>query len=198
MKVAVIRYNAGNIGSVTNSLRRMSVEPVVTADPEVLSTADRVIFPGVGEASSAMASLQESGLDKLIPDLAQPVLGICLGMQLLCDFSEEQQTKCLGIIPAMVRRFESTELKIPHIGWNTISGFEDGLFEGIQDFSYVYFVHGYYVERCDSTSAVCEYGVEFSAALMNGNFFATQFHPEKSGEVGARILGNFLRNGGAV
>ncbi|QQS40667.1 MAG: imidazole glycerol phosphate synthase subunit HisH [Acidobacteriota bacterium] len=192
MKVAIVRYNAGNTGSVTNALRRLGIEPLVTGDAEQLRSADRVIFPGVGEASSAMRSLRGNGLDKVLPSLMQPVLGICLGMQLLCESSEENSTECLGIVPAKVRRFEVPGLKVPHIGWNTIEGLSGPLFSGVAEDSYAYFVHGYFVEDCAAASAWCEYGVTFTAALQMNNFHATQFHCEKSGPVGERILANFL------
>lgn len=192
MKVAVVRYNAGNTGSVTNALRRLGIEPLVTSDAGELRSADRVIFPGVGEASSAMRSLRANGLDRVLPALKQPVLGICLGMQLLCESSEENSTRCLGIVPAKVRRFEPAGLKVPHMGWNTIEGLSGPLFNGVAEGSYVYFVHGYFVEDCAAASARCEYGVTFTAALRMKNFYATQFHSEKSGPVGERILANFL------
>lgn len=196
MKVAIVKYNAGNIGSVTNALIRLGVEPLVTADPEVLRSADRVIFPGVGEASSAMASLSASGLDRAIPDLENPVLGICLGMQLLCARSEENSTECLGVLPAVVREFLPEGIKVPHMGWNTITDLKGGLFAGIAEGTHMYFVHGYYVEQCEYSAAVCDYGVAFSAALRDRNFAATQFHPEKSGSDGEKVLENFLRYGG--
>lgn len=196
MKVAIVRYNAGNIGSVTNALKRIGVEPEVSADPEVLRSADRVIFPGVGEASSAMASLRASGLDRAIPDLENPVLGICLGMQLLCARSEENSTECLKVLPAIVRQFPTEGIKVPHMGWNTISELDGGLFEGIEEGTHMYFVHSYFVEQCEYSTALCDYGVRFSAALMRRNFAATQFHPEKSGSDGEKVLENFLKNGG--
>lgn len=192
MKVAVVKYNAGNTGSVANALRRAGITPVLTDDAETLCGADKVIFPGVGEASAAMAHLREKGLDRIISRLRQPVLGICLGMQLLCEETEENSTRCLGIIPAKVRRFDRGGLKVPHIGWNGISQLSGELFKGICEGSYVYFVHGYYVDPCPFASAVCEYGHEFSAAVGKDNFRATQFHPEKSGDIGERILHNFL------
>jgi imidazole glycerol-phosphate synthase subunit HisH len=193
MKTAIVRYNAGNVASVTNALRRLGVEPVLTDDPEELRAADRVIFPGVGEASSAMAHLRERGLDEVIRNLSQPVLGICLGMQLLCGFSEENSTPCLGILPYTVRRFESETLKVPQMGWNSISNLKTDLFEGVAENSHVYFVHGYYVESGPQTIATCDYTLPFSAAVRAGNFQAVQFHAEKSGEVGERILANFLK-----
>ncbi|HUF03195.1 MAG TPA: imidazole glycerol phosphate synthase subunit HisH [Aridibacter sp.] len=192
MKVAVVRYNAGNTGSVTNALRRLGIEPEVTSEAEKLWSADRVIFPGVGEASTAMRSLRDTGLDRVIPSLRQPVLGICLGMHLLCESSEENSTECLGIISAKVREFHLTGLKVPHIGWNTIDRLSGPLFEGVAEGEHVYFVHGFYVEDRAEASARSEYGVTFTAALEKDNFHAAQFHPEKSGSVGERILGNFI------
>ena len=193
MRVAIVKYNAGNTVSVANALHRLGVEPVVTDSADELRSAERVIFPGVGEASTAMAYLRERGLDEVIPSLTQPVLGICLGMQLMCSFSEENETDCLGILPYRVRRFESETLKIPHTGWNRITDLRSPLFEGIDEGSHLYFVHGYYVETGAETTAVSEYGIEFSAGVNRDNFHAIQFHPEKSGEVGAQILENFLK-----
>ena len=193
MKLAIVKYNAGNTASVANALIRLGVEPVVTDDAEELRVADKVIFPGVGEASTAMKYLRERGLDSVIRSLTQPVLGICLGMQLMCETSEENDTECLGILPYRVRRFESDSLKIPHTGWNRIADLNSPLFVGITDGERVYFVHGYYVETGDSTTATCEYGQKFSAAIGRDNFHAIQFHPEKSGAVGERILANFLK-----
>ena len=193
MSVAIVKYNAGNTGSVANALRRLGVEPIITDRPDELSGADKVIFPGVGEASSAMQHLRETGLDTFIPSLTQPVLAVCLGMQLLCARSEENDTRCLGILPYSVQPFPDTELKVPQIGWNNISILRSPLFSGIDDNSWVYFVHGYYVENCDETIAVSDYVNEFSAALSVRNFYGVQFHPEKSGDVGERILKNFLK-----
>ena len=193
MRVAIVKYNAGNRVSVANALKRLGVEPVVTDSPDELRTADRVIFPGVGEASTAMAYLRERGLDEVIRSLTRPVLGICLGMQLMGAFSDENETNCLGILPYRVRRFESDILKVPHTGWNRIANLQSPLFEGVADGEYVYFVHGYYVETGTDSTAVTEYGHEFSSGVTHGNFHAIQFHPEKSGETGARILANFLK-----
>ena len=193
MNVAIVKYNAGNTASVANALRRLGVQPVITDDPETLRQADKVIFPGVGEASTAMAHLRERQLDSVIRSLTRPVLGICLGMQLLCTHSEENDANCLGMIPNRVRRFAGTGLKVPHIGWNSVESFSGPLFEGVAEGSYVYFVHGYYVNDGGSTTAKCSYGVRFSAAVSFANFHAVQFHPEKSGAVGEKILGNFVK-----
>lgn len=193
MKVAIVKYNAGNVESVKNAVRRLGIEPVLTDDADVLKSADKIIFPGVGEASSAMRFLREKHLDAAIKNLTQPVLGICLGMQLLCEFSEENETNCLGILPYKVRKFESENLKIPQMGWNTISNLKTDLFESVEENSYVYFVHSFYVEAGNETIAACDYGIKFSAAVNYKNFYAVQFHAEKSGTVGERILKNFLR-----
>lgn len=192
MKIAIVKYNAGNTASVANALRRLGVEPVISDESDVLANADKVIFPGVGEASTAMAYLRDRGLDKIIKNLRQPVLGICLGMHLLCASSEENETECLGILPYRVRRFEGERLKVPHIGWNEITELRSSLFNGVDAGSHQYFVHGYFVENGEATTAVCDYGTRFSAAVEHENFYAVQFHPEKSGETGSRILENFL------
>ena len=193
MKIAIVNYNAGNVESVKNALNRLNIEPILTDDAEILSSADKVIFPGVGEASSAMRFLREKQLDETIKNLTQPVLGICLGMQLLCEFSEENDTKCLGILPYKVRKFESENLKIPQMGWNNVFDLRSTLFEDVAENSYVYFVHSFYVENGAETIAVCDYGVNFSAAINYKNFYAVQFHTEKSGEIGEKILENFLK-----
>jgi imidazole glycerol-phosphate synthase subunit HisH len=193
MRVAIVKYNAGNVESVKNALNRLGIEPVLTDDAEVLNSADKVIFPGVGEASSAMNYLRERNLDAAIKNLAQPVLGVCLGMQLLCEFSEENATECLGLLPYRVRRFEAENLKIPQMGWNNISDLKTDLFAGVAENAYVYFVHSFYVEQGAETIAACDYGVKFSAAVRHENFYAVQFHTEKSGAVGERILENFLK-----
>lgn len=193
MRVAIVKYNAGNTVSVANALHRLGVEPLITDSPDELRQADKVIFPGVGEASTAMRYLRERGLDAVIPALTQPVLGICLGMQLMCAFSEENATVCLGIVPYGVRRFVSNTLKVPHTGWNRIERLSSPLFGGVDEGSRAYFVHGYYVETGPETTAVTNYGEDFSASLTEGNFHAVQFHPEKSGAVGTRILENFLK-----
>ena len=192
MRVAIVKYNAGNTASVANALGRLGVEPIITDDSETLASADKVIFPGVGEASSAMAYLRERKLDDVIRSLRQPVLGVCLGMQLLCTSSEENKTECMGLLPYKVRRFSAVELKVPHMGWNQIKDFNGRIFTGVASGSYVYFVHGFYVESGELTTASCEYGSTFSAALSVRNFHAVQFHTEKSGAVGERILKNFL------
>lgn len=192
MKVAIVKYNAGNTASVANAVRRLGLEPVISDESGVLSNADKVIFPGVGEASTAMAYLRDRGLDRTIKNLRQPVLGVCLGMHLLCESSEENETECLGILPYRVRRFSSDNLKIPHMGWNRITRLRSKLFAGLADGSHQYFVHGYYVAHGAATTAACDYGAQFSAAVEHENFFAVQFHPEKSGETGSRILQNFL------
>ncbi|MFM9905742.1 MAG: imidazole glycerol phosphate synthase subunit HisH [Pyrinomonadaceae bacterium] len=192
MNVAIIKYNAGNTASVANALRRLGVEATVTDDADELRSAEKVIFPGVGEASSAMAYLRERSLDKVINGLTQPVLGICLGMQLMCSFSEENDTRGLGILPNRVLRFAPGSLKVPHTGWNRISKLNSPLFEGVAEHSYFYFVHGFYVEASADTTAAAEYGLEFSAAISRDNFQAVQFHPEKSGDAGEKILKNFL------
>ena len=193
MRVAIVKYNAGNTVSVANALHRLGVEPVVTDSADRLRSADRVIFPGVGEASTAMTYLRERRLDEVIKSLTQPVLGVCLGMQLMCSYSEENETDCLRILPYRVRRFESDTLKVPHTGWNRIRDLRSPLFEGVAEGAHVYFVHGYYVENGADTTAVTEYGHEFSSGVDRDNFHAIQFHTEKSGKVGARILENFLK-----
>lgn len=193
--IAIIKYNAGNIYSVKHALRRLGVEPVITADPELLRKADKVIFPGVGEARTTMEHLRNSNLDVLIKDLKQPLLGICLGMQLLCSHSEEGDVECLGIFDAEVKRFvpKRHEDKVPHMGWNTITNLKKGVLSPELENEFVYFVHSFYVPLNSFTSATTEYIVPFSAALQKDNFHATQFHPEKSGSVGEKILENFLK-----
>ncbi|MDR1003928.1 MAG: imidazole glycerol phosphate synthase subunit HisH [Prevotellaceae bacterium] len=194
MNVAIIKYNAGNIRSVDYALRRLGVEAVITDDKAVLLAADKVIFPGVGEAATTMDYLRAGGLDTLIRSLRQPVLGICLGMQLMCRHSEEGDADCLDIFDVDVKRFvpRRHEDKVPHIGWNTLTDTRSALFDGFTREEYVYFVHSFYVPMHESTIAVTDYIHPFSAALHKDNFYATQFHPEKSGRVGERILQNFL------
>lgn len=194
MKVAVVKYNAGNIQSVMNALRRVGVDPVLTDNPVELRKADRVIFPGQGEASHAMEYLQTHGLDLVIKSLTQPVLGICIGQQLMCEHSEEGNVDCLGIFPAQVLRFhpQKHEQKVPHMGWNQLENVQDPLLEGINEGAFVYFVHSFYIPTTDYTIATTNHILSFSSAMRKGNFMATQFHPEKSGSVGERILTNFL------
>ena len=197
MKIAIIKYNAGNIRSVDFALQRLGISAMITADPDEIRSADRVIFPGVGEASTTMSYLRLHKLDTLICDLRQPVLGVCLGLQLMCAHSEEGDTECLGIFPEMVRKFvpqpdDSTSFKVPHMGWNSVSGLKTSLFNHISEEEYFYFVHSYYATTGADTVATCDYLVPFSAALQRDNFYATQFHPEKSGKTGAKILENFI------
>lgn len=194
MNVAIIKYNAGNIHSVVNSLRRLGVEPLLTDNAEELARADRVLLPGQGEAGCAMGCLREHGLDMVICDLKQPVLGICIGQQLLCRHSEEGDVDCLGIFDAEVKRFSPSrhEDKVPAMGWNSLYDVRTPLFKGIDENEYVYFVHSYYVPLCSETIAVTDYIQPYSAAMNVRNFYATQFHPEKSGDTGSRILQNFL------
>ena len=194
MKVAVIDYNAGNTRSVYYALQRLDVDALFTRDPEAIMSADKVIFPGVGEASTTMEFVREFGLDTLIPSLKQPVLGVCLGMQLMCRWSEENNTDCLGIFDIDVKRFVPMNAeKVPHMGWNKIYEVAPPLFSINEKDQYVYFVHSYYVPLNEHTIATCNYTRPFSAAIQKDNFYATQFHPEKSGPVGARILENFLK-----
>lgn len=190
--IAIVNYNAGNISSVKNAVERLGYSCLVTDDATILKQAEKVIFPGVGEASSAMKYLKEKKLDELIKNLSQPVLGICLGQQLLCKFSEEGNTQCLGIFEATVKKFEP-KLKVPHMGWNTISNINSKLYQGISVLENFYFVHGYYSEICNETTAICDYIVPFSASMQKDNFYATQFHPEKSSKVGEQFLLNFLQ-----
>ncbi|GAB2768656.1 imidazole glycerol phosphate synthase subunit HisH [Salinimicrobium soli] len=192
MKIVIIDYGAGNIQSIKFALERLGYTGVLSSDAEEIRKADKVIFPGVGEASSAMTKLRSTGLDALIPQLEQPVLGICLGMQLMCASSEEGNTTGLGIFDTAVVHFEK-DLKVPHIGWNRITDLKTELFEGISEGEYVYLVHSYYAPVCSETIAKCDYGVEYSSALKKGNFYGVQFHPEKSSEAGERILENFLK-----
>lgn len=194
MDLAIVKYNAGNIQSVLYALERIGATATVTDDHRLLKMADKVIFPGVGEASSAMRFLREKNLDIVLKQLEQPVLGICLGMQLMCDWSEENNTPCLGIFAESVKQFRPVEhtLKVPQIGWNTISSLQTPLFAGIPENSYCYFVHGYYAALGNETIAVTDYVQPYSSALQHGNFYGVQFHPEKSAKVGEHILKNFL------
>jgi imidazole glycerol-phosphate synthase subunit HisH len=196
MNLAIIKYNAGNIQSVITALERLGVQGEVTDDAEKIRSADKVIFPGVGEASSAMKSLVQNNLDQLIKTLKQPVLGICVGMQLLCEHSEENDTDCLGIVPVKVRKFKSGEenIKVPQVGWNTIYNLKSGLFENVNDNSYIYNVHSYFADDSDYTIANCKYGIEYAAAVQKDNFYGVQFHTEKSAETGDQILKNFILN----
>jgi len=191
MKTVIIKYNAGNIRSVDFALRRLGEEPEITDDQEKIRRADKVIFPGVGEARSTMDHLTASGLDRLILQLRQPLLGICLGMQLMCQDSEERNASCLGIIPVRVERFTG-DMKVPHMGWSRINGLKSPLFEGVAEGSFVYFVHSYFVPNNAYSIAESTHGTSFSAAFKRENFYAVQFHPEKSGPTGERILKNFL------
>ncbi len=194
MNISIIKYNAGNIRSVLYALERIGVEAVVTDDPDQIKQADRVIFPGVGEASTAMQYLRERSLDTLITQLKQPVLGICLGMQLMCSSSEENDTECMGIFDVAVKKFSTTDpaIKIPQIGWNSIYGLKTPLFEGVAEGSFIYLVHSYYAGLCEATIATCDYIQPYSAGLHKDNFYGVQFHPEKSAAIGERILKNFI------
>lgn len=189
--IAIIKYNAGNVKSVYNAVTRLGFEAVITDDFETLQNADKVIFPGVGEASSAMAYLKEKGLDKIIRNLKQPTLGICLGQQLMCEHSEEGNIDCLDIFPIQVKLFPSTEI-VPHMGWNTIFDLKTDLFNDVKENSDIYYVHSFYCELSQYTIAKTDYILEYSAALNKNNFYATQFHPEKSAGIGEQILKNFL------
>ncbi len=194
MNIAIVKYNAGNTRSVLCALHRLGYEAEVTDDPVELGKADKVIFPGVGEASTAMAYLREKGLDTVLTSLRQPFLGICLGMQLMCASSEEHDTQTLGIFPIPTRKFSlSPEFKIPHMGWNTLQYQDDRLFSGLEGEAWCYFVHSYYVPLCEETIASTEYGGQvFSSVLHKDNYYGCQFHPEKSGDVGEQLLKTFL------
>lgn len=197
MKVAIIKYNAGNIMSVDYALQRLGLSATVTDDHDFIRSADKVIFPGVGEASTTMQFLKERKLDLLIAELKQPVLGICLGLQLMCQHSEENNTDCIGIFNEDVRKFQPSDsienkIKVPHMGWNNIHELKTRLFEGELENQFTYFVHSFYATAGSETIALCDYGIQFSAALHRNNFYATQFHPEKSGKPGSQILKNFL------
>jgi glutamine amidotransferase len=189
--IAIVKYNAGNIKSVQNSLIRLGYKSIITDKPDELQSADKVIFPGVGEASSAIQYIRERGLDQTIISLTQPVLGICLGLQLMCRHSEEGDTKCLGIFDADVKLFPPVD-KVPHMGWNNCLTMKGDLFKGLSIKDDLYYVHSYYAEISSSTMATCDYILPFSAAMKNKNFYATQFHPEKSSDKGEKILKNFL------
>jgi glutamine amidotransferase len=189
--IAIVKYSAGNIKSVQNALIRLGYKSIITDDPSELISSEKVIFPGVGEASSAMLYLRERGLDRIIISLKQPVLGICLGLQLMCRFSEEGETKCLGVFDTDVRLFPPVD-KIPHMGWNNCLTMKGDLFKGLTINNDLYYVHSYYAEISTCTIATCDYILPFSAAMQQGNFYATQFHPEKSAETGEKILKNFL------
>ncbi|MDG1213593.1 MAG: imidazole glycerol phosphate synthase subunit HisH [Flavobacteriaceae bacterium] len=191
MNIVIVDYGAGNIQSVLFALERQGVKALLSHDLTVIEKADKVIFPGVGHAAAAMEKLQASGVDQLLPQLTQPVLGICLGMQLMCNRSEEGNTKGLGIFDVEVSAFEK-KLKVPHIGWNSIAQLKGPLFNGIEEDAYIYMVHSYYAGLSSETIAVCQYDIPYSAALAKDNFFGTQFHPEKSSTVGNKILENFL------
>jgi imidazole glycerol-phosphate synthase subunit HisH len=191
MKTVIVKYNAGNIRSVDFALQRMGVHAEITDDHKRIRSADKVIFPGVGEAANTMKHLSENGLDILLKELQQPVLGICLGQQLMCRFSEEGDTQCIGIFDQPVLKFPPEE-KVPHMGWNRLIRPSGDLFRGVSEGEYVYFVHSYYVPVCDDTAAACSYIRDFSAAMQRDNFYATQFHPEKSGVTGQKILENFI------
>ncbi len=195
MKVAILKYNAGNVQSVKFALERLDLFPIVTDKVDELLSSEKIILPGVGEASSAMNYLRERNLDKLILSLKQPILGICLGMQLMCEYSEEGNTECLGVFNSKVKKFETLnneKLKVPQIGWNTINNLKSDLFKGINENEFMYFVHSYYAEKSNDIIASTNYGIDYSSALQKNNFYAVQFHPEKSSDAGQLILKNFL------
>ena len=193
MRIAIIDYRAGNTQSVKYALKRLGCEGVLTSDKEVISSSDKVIFPGVGQASSAMKKLKSKGLDVLIPNLEQPVLGICLGMQLMCNFSEEGDTECLKIFNSKVKKFDNS-LKVPQIGWNTIFDLKTSLFNSISEKEYMYLVHSYFVPVISETISTTKYGIDYSTAIKKNNFTGVQFHPEKSGGKGEVVLKNFINN----
>jgi imidazole glycerol-phosphate synthase subunit HisH len=193
MSITILKYNAGNIQSVLIALERLGVAAIVTDDVEQIKRASKVIFPGVGEASTAMNYLKERRLDKVICELKQPVLGICLGMQLLCDYSEENDTLCMGVIPVKVKKFPAShDYKVPQVGWNSIYDLRSDLFKNVPEQSFIYNVHSYYVADSDFTIAKCEYGITYAAAIKKDNFYGVQFHTEKSADIGDQILKNFL------
>ena len=191
MNVVIIDYGAGNIKSIQFALKRLGVDALLSSDINIIKAADKVIFPGVGEASSAMKKLKESGLDTIIPKLQQPVLGICLGMQLMCNYSEEGKTEGLSIFNTNVKQFNNT-VKVPQMGWNTISNLKSSLFENINDNDFMYMVHSYYAEPCDDMIATTNYQLDYASALQKDNFYGVQFHPEKSSKAGEQLLKNFL------
>lgn len=191
MNIIIINYGAGNIKSIQFAFQRLGIDAILSHNPDEIIKADKVIFPGVGEASSAMKMLKESGLDKLIPQLKQPVLGICLGMQLMCNYTEEGDTKGLGVFNTNVKRF-SNNVKVPQMGWNTVKNLKSDLFKNISEGDYMYLVHSYYAESCTETIATSDYELEYASALENDNFFGVQFHPEKSSKAGEQLLKNFL------
>jgi len=191
MRIIIINYGAGNIKSIQFAFKRLGVTAVLSNNVDEIKGADKVIFPGVGEASSAMKMLQESGLDKVIPTLKQPVLGICLGMQLMCNSSEEGNTKGLGIFNVNVKRF-SNAVKVPQMGWNVVSDLKSDLFTGIKEKEFMYLVHSFYAENCEQAIAITDYEIDYAAALQKDNFYGVQFHPEKSSVAGAQLLQNFL------
>lgn len=191
MKLVIIDYGAGNIKSIQFAFKRLGIDAVLSNNPEVIKSADRLIFPGVGEASSAMKMLKKSGLDILIPKLTQPVLGICLGMQLMCNSSEEGDTNGLGIFDVEVKRF-SNAVKVPQMGWNTVNNLKSSLFKDINEAEFMYLVHSFYAEMCQDVIASTHYELDYASALQKDNFYGVQFHPEKSGEVGERLLRNFV------
>ena len=193
MKVVIIKYNAGNCASVNFALERIGVSAIISENFEEIRSADKVIFPGVGAAGSAMQYLREKKLDQLIINLKQPVLGICLGMQLMCEHSEEGDVDCLGIFNQKIKLFQSTDLKVPQVGWNKIYDLKGKIFNGLEN-DYVYFVHSYYAQNSVNTIASAEYGISYSAALQKNNFYGVQFHPEKSGDFGSKILENFINS----
>lgn len=191
MDLKIVNYGAGNIKSIQFAFQRLGYDAILSNNPDEIIKADRVIFPGVGEASSAMKMLKESGLDTLIPQLKQPVLGICLGMQLMCDHSEEGDTKGLGIFNVNVKRF-SNNVKVPQMGWNTVKNLKSDLFKNISEDDYMYLVHSYYAQNCEEAIATSHYEIEYASALVNDNFYGVQFHPEKSSKSGVQLLQNFL------
>lgn len=191
MRIIIINYGAGNIKSIQFAFKRLGIDAILSNNTEEIEQADKLIFPGVGEASSAMRKLKESGLDIIIPRLKQPVLGICLGMQLMCNFSEEGNTKGLGIFDIEVKRF-SNNVKVPQMGWNVISNLKSELFNGIKENEYMYLVHSYYAPKCSEEIATTDYEIKYASALQKDNFYGVQFHPEKSGKMGEQILKNFI------